>query len=53
METKWCKNDCGLALDIRGWCPRHGGNIKKKPRREKIGEYSGPSKTPYGKYEDR
>lgn len=39
---------CGHLLLVNGKCERNC-----KPRREKIGDYSGPSKTPYGKYEDK
>ena len=31
-------------LDIRGWCKRHGGDTKAKPKKSKIGKYPGFSK---------
>ena len=39
---------CGLPLMPDGACKKYHRN-----KRAKIGKYSGKSKTPYGKYEDR
>jgi len=35
------------------FCKRHGENYKKPKEKVKIGRYSGKSKTPYGRYEER
>jgi len=40
---------CGLPLLVDGKCKKYHRVVKK----ERIGRYSGKSKTPYGKYEDR
>jgi hypothetical protein len=50
MKTEWCY--CGRLLNVFGLCPRHKDKITKEPK-QKIGKYSGKSKTPYGKYEER
>jgi len=45
---------CGLPKYLIGGkelCKKHGD--KPKQERKRIGRYSGQSKTPYGKYEDR
>ena len=48
---------CGLLLEMKfgGYvnCPRHGLNPVKPEPHQKKGKYSGPSKTPYGSYEER
>jgi len=49
-KNKWCY--CGRKLDYFGLCPRHKEVITKEIK-QKIGKYSGKSKTPYGMYEER
>ena len=47
---------CGLPVRIVNntpICKRHGFKCLKQKGRSKIGKYSGQSKTPFGKYEDR
>ena len=34
-------------------CPKHKVDITAKPKRQRIGKWSGASKTPYGNYENR
>jgi len=42
-------NVCGLPLLADGKCKKY----HKVTKRNKIGKYSGKSKTPYGSYEER
>ena len=40
-KVEWCH--CGLMLNERGYCKRHGLETHKEPR-QKIGRWSGKSK---------
>ena len=49
MNTGWCR--CGRMLrkqlDGTLLCPRHKEDIQERPIRQRIGKYSGESKSPH------
>ena len=56
LDLLFCQA-CGRLLRVvdnkgKKECPRHGRNYFEKPKRKKIGKWSGPSKRYKGGYEN-